>query len=275
MTILTRSQLKRERKRVKEEKRLKKKKMLEKIPRRRSVRGPPPLRLCSGTYASLFRDEEKQQERSVLGRKLVPLHSSPSVYYIENFLTPIEIEYIRQMSKRRFRPSYTDTADGVKILSKERTSTFIFLKKFGDTITRNIETRASEIVGLPSANVEPLQIVSYRKDQYFEVHHDLGPWDESENKVEFLRRPTRLATFFVYVNTLPDGSGGHTEFPSLGLSVRPVEGAAVLWSNVRLGERDGSWVPDERTVHRGCPVLEGRKLGMNIWITDQSQIGFE
>lgn len=73
----------------------------------------------------------------------------------------------------------------------------------------------------------------------------------------------RLVTIFVYLNTLPKGVG-HTEFPQLGLSVRPQCGAALLFCNVL---RDGK--PDPRTAHRAAPVVAPhRKFGCNFWLTD-------
>lgn len=281
MTVMTRAQIKRDR----DEEKLKraKKRRASRAPMispiRRSNRGPPPLRHLSGHFESLFRDARDAKgpvsTLSVNGRHLVRLSCSPNVYAIKNFLTSSEIEHIRTITKTRFKASYTDDPSTKKrILSSERTSTFTFLRKFQDQIVRKIESRAAEIAGLSPANVEPLQIVSYRKGQHFDVHHDLGPYDESTGEVEFVRRPTRLVTLFVYMNTLPPDAGGHTEFPSIGLTCRPVEGTAILWGNVRQdSERRGCWVPDERTIHRGCPVSKGRKLGMNVWITDTNLIG--
>ncbi|EGD77613.1 hypothetical protein PTSG_12777 [Salpingoeca rosetta] len=77
--------------------------------------------------------------------------------------------------------------------------------------------------------------------------------------------PRRLATFFVYLNSLPHGQG-HTEFPWLEgtPSVQPRSGCAVLFPNV---ERGGH--VDIRTVHRAMPVTgDHRKLGLNVWLTD-------
>ena len=59
-------------------------------------------------------------------------------------------------------------------------------------------------------------------------------------------------------------NGGETEFPVCDLKCQPTEGTAILWSNVRRDEENGEWVPDPRTIHRGCPVQSGRKIGMNI-----------
>jgi len=82
--------------------------------------------------------------------------------------------------------------------------------------------------------------------------------------------PLRVATFFVYLNTLPKGEGC-TIFPTLnggkGLACQPVRGKALLFCNLK---EDCS--PDVDTVHRASPV-EGEdthKLGMNIWIAAHS-----
>ena len=65
------------------------------------------------------------------------------------------------------------------------------------------------------------------------------------------------------LNSLPEGTG-HTEFPSLGLSVTPRRGDALLFCNV-----DEHGDADPRTIHRACPVSgEHRKFGVNIWLSD-------
>ena len=158
-----------------------------------------------------------------------------------------------------------------KILRASKTRKTLENEKNTRIQVRKIETRAADLVGLPPSHVEPIQIVRYRKGQHFDTHHDLGPWDPENNSVEFIRSPTRLVTLFVYVNTVENG--GETEFPVCDLKCQPTEGTAILWSNVRRDEGKGEWVPDPRTIHRGCPVESGRKIGMNIWITDKNLIG--
>lgn len=56
---------------------------------------------------------------------------------------------------------------------------------------------------------------------------------------------------------------GHTQFPCLGLSVKPRPRSALLWGN--LDPHSG--VSDWRLCHRAVRVEEGQwKLGMNIWV---------
>lgn len=88
-------------------------------------------------------------------------------------------------------------------------------------------------------------------------------------RVEVGGGPRRVVTIFVYLNSLPLDVG-HTEFPQLGLSVRPQCGCALLFCNVM---RDGK--PDPRTAHRAAPVTAPhRKFGCNLWLTDVTmQVG--
>lgn len=66
-----------------------------------------------------------------------------------------------------------------------------------------------------------------------------------------------------YLNTLPEGQG-HTEFPEIGLSVRPVRGSGVLFCNIDLTGN-----AERKTTHRANPVHGSlRKFGMNVWITN-------
>ena len=77
--------------------------------------------------------------------------------------------------------------------------------------------------------------------------------------------PRRLVTFFVYLNSLPEGEG-HTEMTKLGISVQPRRGHALLFCNV-----DSRGEPEPLAAHRACPVRSGFiKFGMNIWITDSN-----
>lgn len=76
--------------------------------------------------------------------------------------------------------------------------------------------------------------------------------------------------------------GGETEFPLLpskadsrwcafvdcpaqsqqGVAFKPVPGNAVYWENFRS---DGSGRGFQETWHAGLPVVEGTKVGLNIW----------
>lgn len=76
--------------------------------------------------------------------------------------------------------------------------------------------------------------------------------------------PIRLCSYFVYLTTLPEGAGGETYFPKLGLKVRPERGKAILWCNV---DPENTSKADPMLIHRAMPVKgDHEKIGMNIWI---------
>jgi prolyl 4-hydroxylase len=57
-----------------------------------------------------------------------------------------------------------------------------------------------------------------------------------------------------------DNGSGRWRGEELGVTFKPIAGNAVFWVNLR---EDGSgW---EETWHKGCEVVEGEKVGLNIW----------
>mmetsp|Transcript_44967 Transcript_44967/g.40216 ORF Transcript_44967/g.40216 Transcript_44967/m.40216 type:complete len:139 (+) Transcript_44967:3-419(+) len=93
------------------------------------------------------------------------------------------------------------------------------------------------------------------KEEHAEIYH--------EYSVQMVK-PIRLCSYFVYLTTLPEGAGGETYFPKIGLKVRPERGKAILWCNV---DPENTNKADPMLIHRAMPVNgDHEKIGMNIWI---------
>ena len=86
-----------------------------------------------------------------------------------------------------------------------------------------------------------------------------GPWAGKGPGYGKWSDDSRIITFMLYASDVI--SGGHTVFPQLGLSVKPIKGSAMYWFNV--GPRMNL---DSRLLHLGCPVLFGNKWIANKWI---------
>ena len=115
--------------------------------------------------------------------------------------------------------------------------------------------------------------MKYIKDQRFNLHHDLGTYDSDTDNIDMVS-PTRVVSFFVYLNTLQGCDGGQTEFPKLNLSITPKIGTAIMWSNVRPRDDPKDmkrYEPDPNTIHLGSPLKKKgiHKLGMNIWVLNK------
>jgi len=245
-------------------------------------RPPPP----SERLRKLFHAGPATAQSCGGGRYLQPVSSEPNVYLVHHFFSESELEHMDTLiTERRAAFKMSKTDDGAAgsnthvVETHERTSASLFLPKAGDPVLRTIEERAAQLVGLPADFVEPLQVVTYTNGQRFDLHHDLGhltmpedaeggadggaPSSTDGMSVATPEGARRLVTLFVYLNTLPDGVG-HTEFPTVGLSVRPRSGTALLFCNV-----DAAGEPDVNVCHRACPVPPGhRKFGVNLWIAD-------
>eukprot|EP00466_Bigelowiella_natans_P013366 jgi/Bigna1/136549/aug1.34_g11257 len=112
---------------------------------------------------------------------LTRVHASPNIYIIDNFLSDKEICHLGKFADgSTFKRSYTDTENGEKVVSSERTSCFTWLAKQQDSVIQRIEARAGEILGYSDINVEPFQLVRYTQGQMFKTHHDMGPIVDDE-----------------------------------------------------------------------------------------------
>ncbi|CAJ1362151.1 unnamed protein product [Effrenium voratum] len=125
-----------------------------------------------------------------------------------------------------------------------------------------LRRRMAQAFGVEESYLEPLRVVRYsRPEQGFERHVD---WivDASDPQLELLGQ--RVATGLLFLDDLPKGVGGETDFPALGLAVTPMTGTALLWPNV---DADGRPLPE--MIHEGVPLKEREKVVVNVWVRDR------
>lgn len=78
-----------------------------------------------------------------------------------------------------------------------------------------------------------------------------------------LLTPTYQTHYYFSFNEKDVEAGGGTDFPSLGVTVTPKKGRAVLWPSVYSAEPMNK---DGRFDHEAMPVEAGLKFGANSWI---------
>jgi hypothetical protein len=184
-------------------------------PKRKAARKPAP----SSLFTTLFHSNGYYPPW-VCGSILTRVNESPNIYIIDDFLTESKLLHLHsliadqdamgQKRKGNFKSSYTDTGTE-QLVNKDRTLRFIFMGKAQDPVASAIEGRAAEMIGALQDSVDPIQIVTYTDGQGFGLHHEAGTLDTATRMMEIVN-PRRIATFFVYLNTLPWGIA-HTAFP--------------------------------------------------------------
>jgi prolyl 4-hydroxylase len=184
------------------------------------------------------------------------LFTAPIVCIVHDFVSPAECTHLIARSKNAFvRSTVVCDAPGGRCVDPQRTSESAYLS--GDEVTRAIQERAKKVAHRPVC--EALQLVRYGPGQEFRPHWDQFDPRTKGGAAEIARGGQRRGTILVYLET--GCTGGETVFPSLGLSLRPIQYAGVYWSHQKA---DGQ--TDPLTLHGGLPVKTGRKLAANVWL---------
>lgn len=118
-----------------------------------------------------------------------------------------------------------------------------------DLVIAALNRRIAAITGTALDNGEPLQVLRYSPGQQYRLHSDALPGVTNQ----------RTVTAIAYLN---DGfGGGETDFPAIGMRVRPRAGDLLVFHNTLP---DGRMHPGAR--HAGLPVSRGVKWIATRWI---------
>lgn len=186
------------------------------------------------------------------------ISKSPKIIVYPEFLTTFEIETLIKTAEPLLKRSTvvgTDISNSVE--SPDRTSETCFLND-DLPIVNKIKARINKYSKMPIENIESLQVLRYTPGQQYKPHYDYFITDDQT-------APQRVETFLIYLNDVE--AGGETEFPELGIKIKPQTGLALFWEN---GRQVGDLViPDPKTLHAGTPVKSGIKWAMNVWIRNK------
>lgn len=201
------------------------------------------------------------------------LYSDPDVTLIKGFLTQEECDYIIKLGEPHIKKSEVCGKNGSRP-DKSRTSMTAHIgKKFlrndnPDPILTRILEKSEAYCGLPTKNIEPIQLVRYEPGQYFKPHYDYLDRKIDMYRENVERNGQRKYTFFVYLTDVPKNVGGTTYFPKLKKHFTGGKGDAIFWSNT-----NDEGAEDTRMLHSGTELKQGKKYGLNIWVRDKEYIG--
>ena len=210
--------------------------------------------ILNKSFRNLFHDNFKAKK----------IHSDPTIVELSNFLNPNEISFILDFGKNKFTRSQVVENDKL-VSSDTRTSNTAYLtdnghkKKYPKVFELIIE-KVKALTGFSRNYIENIMLVKYQKGQHFYDHHDYF----KEKDVNILKNGgQRIATFFIWLNTVNPSNCGETEFPLINLKKSPVAGNGLFWWNKKNGKMLN------KTLHRGNHVKNGEKYGLNIWIREK------
>jgi prolyl 4-hydroxylase len=203
----------------------------------------------------------------------IPLR--PYIYKIPKIFTPEECNSIIEVAKPKLHPS-TVISRKEKLksskrdeISDQRTSsnTFLSLNDSDDELFKFTMSKFDAIVrtltGLPSENKEEMQVVHYDVGQFYESHMDTFQENTASYKEECEDRGgQRVYSIMLYLNNVEEG--GETEFPKVGLKVKPEIGTVLFWHDMVDG------VPYLKSEHGGMAPIKGEKWACTYWIREQT-----
>lgn len=211
---------------------------------------------------------------------------SPRIVLNPGFLTPTECDHFKSLGMQHgMKPALlVGKTHGVDIKTNERTNVSCWLPHDTSAITLAVVTRIAALVGIPLEYAEQIQLIYYRENQFYMPHFD--GWDMPDDVSQMTEEQRvikarymdpqggqRMVTTLCYLNTVPAGGGGETEFPNLRvqtaqpaapqtpgtavplpptetLKVYPEAGKLVCFSNVHAGTNK----LHPNSLHAGCSV---------------------
>lgn len=192
------------------------------------------------------------------------LSEDPVIVQFDDFLSAEEADHIINLGLPLLANSTVGMERAPDLSSRtSQTAWLDGLEHWRDPVLKAIDERIEQLTKIARRSMEHHQVLRYEPGQRYHEHHD--------HIVEQMTLPCgpRVATFFMYLNSMPEG--GATTFPKLGLEVQPVRGRAVLWWNFDIS-KIASGIPleelkeDRRVVHVAQPAVNGTKWAVNKWL---------
>jgi hypothetical protein len=160
------------------------------------------------------------------------ISKDPWLIVIDDFLSDAECDALVLCGTNA---GLTQTAD---VSTRGRQSSYhrsrrasIALCETEDGIISDLYSRIEELVQVPHANTEPIQIVKYNPGQFHKLHHDYDDYPG--------RRSNRVLTVLLYLNTVQQGGG--TYLPV----VKGLKYVANFWIHPRQFRSGKTWEDEE------------------------------
>ena len=213
-------------------------------------------------------DRDPQEFLEDLGTdvKVVTYLDIPSIVVFENAL-PVEIcnAIITKHKRDTMNPS-----SGTESRRESFAQVTELVEQRGISLgmnPRHYDIIASTIVKyaeIPFDHIEACDIYNYETGQFLDLHHDY-PYDPRQINY-YKHGGDRVGSGVFYLND--DFEGGETNFPKLGVSVKPKAGSFLYFK--QCYDEETNW----STIHESKIISEGIKWVSACFFSDQPRVGY-
>ena len=182
------------------------------------------------------------------------LNTNPPVFAVDNFLTPLECQFLVTVAGDSFGPAPV-VGKGAGEVSASRTSSTCYLARED---LPDYMRKVSLLTGKPMEHMELPQVGRYFPSQQYLQHFDAFDTATEDGRRFAANGGQRTVTVLVYLNDVP--RGGSTRFPALNLDVQPRQGMALVFFPATV---DGHL--DKMALHAAMPAVD-TKFVSQVWI---------
>ncbi|MES2530330.1 MAG: 2OG-Fe(II) oxygenase, partial [Pseudomonadota bacterium] len=192
--------------------------------------------------------------------RVVARADQPVLAVLDGVIDAAECEELIAMARSRLQPStVVDPTTGRDTVSGLRASFGMFFRPLENPLVARLDRRMAELMNLPVAHGEGLQVLHYPEGAGSAPHFDFLVPSNAANRESVARSGQRVSTLVTYLNDVPEG--GETVFPAVGWTVSPQRGHAVYFEYCNeAGE------VDHASLHASRAVLRGEKWVATKWM---------
>ena len=178
------------------------------------------------------------------------LSREPIIVLSDEFLNQDDCQRILNLQKQL--ENSTTSMNRIKDYRKS----LVTLVDEEDDVIKKVKKKIVKSFGLSDDGMEKLQLQKYPEGGYYKEHFDAKSEDHFQKDESFSQRKYSI---IIYLND--DFSGGETIFPKKNISVKPLQGRLLLFSNL-LNETN---YVHPFSSHLSNKIVRGEKWILSTW----------
>ena len=167
-------------------------------------------------------------------------------------------EFLNQDDCQRILNLQTELENSTTSMNriKDYRKSLVTLVDEEDDVIKKVKKKIVKSFGLSDDGMEKLQLQKYPEGGYYKEHFDAKSEDHFQKDESFSQRKYSI---IIYLND--DFSGGETIFPKKNISVKPLQGRLLLFSNL-LNETN---YVHPFSSHLSKKIVRGEKWILSTW----------